>query len=55
MFETIFFTNWKKKFGCSRLFLLIKYNIEKAKNKSPSTKVPMGFISFWGAIFFWGA
>jgi len=30
---------------------MIKYNIEKAKNMSPSAKRLMGFISFGGATF----
>jgi len=40
---------------CSGLFQLVKYNIEKAKNISPSPKEIMGFISVFlggGAIFF---
>jgi len=48
------FQSEKQNSACSGLFQLVIYNIEKAKNISPSTKALMGFISFEGYICVWG-
>jgi len=45
----------KKRSACSCFFELVKYNIEKAINKSPNPKGLIGFIAFGGLYFVWGA
>jgi len=40
--------------ACSRLFQLVKYNIEKAKKHKPKAKRDTGLNLVWGATFLFG-